>query len=64
MTEKEKKLFKISQARINALDDLLVCYRLGKRPSEKLFNRLTISKIAWDEIKKNENKNSSSQKSL
>lgn len=25
---------------INAKDELLICYRLGKRPSEKLFNKL------------------------
>lgn len=26
--------------RIDALESLLVCYRIGKRPSERLFDRL------------------------
>jgi hypothetical protein len=37
-------LIKLSVARdlIDALDELLVCYRIGKRPSEKLLNRIPI----------------------
>ena len=45
------ELIKIGQARIDALGDLLVCYRLSKRPSEKLFNQLTKSGLQWEEIK-------------
>ena len=45
------ELVKAGTARTNALDGLLVCYRLGKRPSEKLFDQLTKSGIAWEKAK-------------
>ena len=38
MNNSEK--LKILWARIDALEQLLVCYRVGKRPSEKLFTKL------------------------
>ena len=45
------ELVKAGTARINALDDLLACYRLGKQQSEKLFNRLLESGMAWEKAK-------------
>ena len=45
------ELFKIAESRINAQSDLLVCYRIGKRPSEKLHGRLNKSGLQWEKIK-------------
>ena len=45
------ELFKIAESRINAQSDLLVCYRIGKRPSEKLHGRLNKSELQWEKIK-------------
>ena len=45
------ELVKAGTARIDALDDLLVCFRLGRRPSEKLFDRLHESEMAWKKVK-------------
>lgn len=36
-----------ANARITALQQLLACYRVGKRPTEKLFNALDKSEAAW-----------------
>jgi len=40
---KDNKQLKL---RVEALDELLVCYRVGKRPSEQLFAKLEKSKQA------------------
>lgn len=46
MTDTEKQLAaalaenKLLRELVKAKDDLLVCYRIGKRPSESLFKRL------------------------
>ncbi len=45
------ELVKIAESRINAQSDLLVCYRIGKRPSEKLHGRLNKSGLQWEKIK-------------
>ena len=45
------ELEKAGTVRINALDDLLACYRLGRQQSEKLFNRLLESGMAWERAK-------------
>ncbi len=40
----------VASKRIKTLEDLLVCYRLGKRPSEKLFSKLYASEKAWEKL--------------
>jgi phage pi2 protein 07 len=37
---------KVKDERIEAIEQLLVCYRLGKRPTEKLFSKLEKTKQA------------------
>lgn len=39
-------LVKILMSRIDALEQLLVCYRIGKNPTEKLHNQLDKTKKA------------------
>ena len=39
-------LIKILMSRIDALEQLLVCYRVGKNPTEKLHTRLDKTKKA------------------
>jgi len=41
-------------ALLKAKDDLLACYRVGKRPSEALWNRLDKGKAALTEYEKGE----------
>lgn len=41
---------KILWERVQALDALLVCYRVGKRPSEKLLCRINRSEIDMKKI--------------
>src|SRR5215469_9702681 len=36
--------------RIKAQEELLVCYRLGKRPSEKLFREMDATRTAVDDL--------------
>ena len=42
---------KIADNRIEALEDLLVCYRVGKHPTEKLFTKLDKSAKDWKSLK-------------
>ena len=41
-------LLDAGKARIKALENLLVCYRIGKRPTEKLHDRLDQSRSSWE----------------
>jgi len=47
MENKEK--VKILWARIDALEQLLACYRVGKNPTEKLFTKLDKTKKAIED---------------
>lgn len=39
-------------ARIDALQELLVCYRLTRRPTERLFNKLERTRVRELQIRK------------
>ena len=41
---------KVATNRIKALEDLLVCYRIGKHPTEGLHTRLDKSGKDWDAL--------------
>ncbi len=41
---------KIADSRIEALEDLLVCYRIGKHPTEKLLTKLDSSAKDWKSL--------------
>ncbi|MBA7546017.1 hypothetical protein ES705_38399 [subsurface metagenome] len=45
---KAPELLSEGQARIKALEGLLVCYRLRKLATEKLLDELARSKTAWE----------------
>jgi len=47
-----KEVAKEANKRIEALEELLVCYRVGRRPSERLFNELNKTKNKWEELLK------------
>lgn len=49
MTDREK--LRIAVARVEALEALLVCYRIGKYPTEKLHVQLEKSKKSYDRMK-------------
>ena len=54
-------IIKLLWERIDVLEKLLVCYRVGKHPSEKLFTKLEKTKKSIEDnvleiIKKLENK--------
>ena len=38
----------IAKARVDALESLLVCYRVGKQPTEKLHSQLSKSAREWN----------------
>ena len=42
-------IIKLLWNRIDALEQLLVCYRIDKRPSEKLFTKLEKTKKAMED---------------
>lgn len=44
------KLENIALARIAALENLLVCYRIGKQPSQRLFKELERTKTRLAEL--------------
>ena len=46
--EQELKIKKL-EARLEAVEQLLVCYRLGKRPTEKLMTELDSTRKALAE---------------
>ena len=49
--EKEnKRLREIANRRIKALNELLVCYRIGRQPSERLFKELKITEKKWSKL--------------
>ena len=45
-----KRLREIANRRIKALEELLVCYRIGRQPSEKLFKELEVTEKKWSEL--------------
>ena len=45
-------VLRVATNRIKALGDLLVCYRIGKHPTEKLHTRLDKSGKDWDNLNK------------
>lgn len=48
MSKHTPDLLEAGKARIDALERLLVCYRLGRRPTEKLHDQLDQSQTAWE----------------
>ncbi len=51
MSEAEQ-ILEAAQIRISALDRLLTCYRLGKRPSHRVMADLGVSRIVWNDVVK------------
>ena len=45
-----KQLREIVNRRIKALNELLVCYRIGRQPSEKLFWELEVTEKKWSKL--------------
>ena len=50
VTVSKKSLIGIAAKRIRALEELLVCYRIGRRPTERLLNKLEKTKKLWDDL--------------
>ena len=46
-----EKVYKMAERRIEALQQLLVCYRIGKRLTNKLCDELEYTEEGWKEIK-------------
>ncbi len=47
--ERETELLKIGCRRIEALQNLLGCYRMERQPTEKLFTELGVTERKWEE---------------
>ena len=45
-----KRLREIANRRIKALNELLVCYRIGRQPSERLFKELKVTEKKWSKL--------------
>ena len=46
-----EKVYKMAERRIEALQQLLVCYRIGKRLTNKLCDELEYTEKGWKEIR-------------
>jgi hypothetical protein len=43
-------VLELAKRRIDALQKLLSCYRVGKRPSEKLLDELDVTESLWSAL--------------
>ena len=51
MNECCSSVFKMGERRIEALQQLLICYRINRQVSEKLFTELERTEKGWGKIK-------------